>query len=44
MWNGPSTVAGVAPSLNRWFIWTTSMLRPSTSEVRMNSSRFSLLI
>ena len=44
MWNGPSTVAGVAPLSRRWFIWTTSIDRPSTSEARMNSSRFSSLI
>ena len=44
MWNGPSTVAGVAPGSNRWFICTTSIESPSTSEARMNSSRFSSLI
>jgi hypothetical protein len=44
MWKGPSTVAGVAAGSNRWFIWTTSIDRPRTSDVRMNSSRFSLLI
>ena len=44
MWNGPSTVAGVAAGSKRWFICTTSMERPSTSEARMNSSRFSSLI
>ena len=44
MWNGPSTVAGVAAASNRWFIWTTSIDRPSTSEARMNSIRFSSLI
>ena len=44
MWNGPSTVAGVARGSSRWFIWTTSIDSPTTSEVRMNSSRFSLLI
>ena len=41
---GPSTVAGVAAGSSRWFIWTTSIDRPRTSEARMNSSRFSSLI
>src|SRR3954463_1504845 len=44
MWKGPSTVAGVAAASDRWFIWTTSMDRPRTSDARMNSSRFSSLI
>jgi len=44
MWNGPSTVAGVARSSKRLFSSTTSELSPSTSEARMNSCRFSLLI
>ena len=44
MWNGPSTVFGVAPQSSRWFICTTSIDRPSTSEARMNSCRFSSLI
>ncbi len=44
MWKGPSTVAGVAFGSSRWFIWTTSIDRPSTSEARMNSSRLSSLI
>ena len=43
MWNGPSTVAGVAPGEKRLFSWTTSVLRPSTSEARMNSWRLSSL-
>ena len=44
MWNGPSTVAGVASGSKRLFSWTTSVLRPSTSEARMNSWRLSSLI
>ena len=35
---------GVASGSSRWFICTTSMHRPSTSEARMNSARFSSLI
>ncbi len=37
MWNGPSTVVGVAPVASRLLIASTSMLTPSTSEHRMNS-------
>jgi hypothetical protein len=44
MWKGPSTVAGVAFSEKRLFNSTTSMLRPSTSEPRMNSWRLSSLM
>jgi hypothetical protein len=44
MWKGPSTVAGVAAGSSRWFIWTTSIDSPRTSEARMNSSRFASLI
>ena len=39
-WNGPSTVLGVAAPGRRWLMASTSMLTPSTSEVRMNSCRF----
>jgi len=41
MWNGPSTVLGVAPATRRLLMSSTSMLTPITSEARMNSWRLS---
>ena len=41
MWNGPSTVLGVAPATRRLLMSSTSMLTPMVSDSRMNSWRLS---
>src|SRR5712691_992039 len=41
MWNGPTTVEGVATAGRRWLIASTRIETPSTSDMRMNSCRLS---